>query len=460
LTALILVAAGCGNSGDDAATATTAAGATTTAAPDGTTADTTTDTTATGADDERNTFVPIEGVPGVTDDQIGYAVIGTRSNNPLGTCILDCYLAGINAYFEFRNDEGGIYGRQLAVTQELDDELGSNQQRALDVISANDVFGDFNATLLATGWADLQAAGVPTYVWAIHGAEANGNDHIFGSLPGLCEGCTGRGVPYLAQQAGATRGAALGYGDSENSVLCAQAIDRSFDTYQDVTGVEGVYLNDSLAFGLANGLGPEVTTMKDLGVDFIATCMDLNGMLTLAQELERQGMDDVVLSHPNSYNQQTVAEAGPLWEGDFVGVSFRPFEAEREGSGLDDFLQWMENTGQDPSELAMVGWINADEAFTSLLAAGPEFDRESAVAAMNQITDYSADGLLVPIDWTRQHVAPTEGDPSHDYAQECILPLQIHNGAFETLAPPDTPWLCWPNDSTELTDPVPTNFGG
>jgi ABC-type branched-subunit amino acid transport system substrate-binding protein len=209
---------------------------------------------------------------------------------------------------------------------------------------------------------------------------------------------------------------------------------------------------------MPNGIAPQVSEMKAAGVDFIATCMDINGMVSLAQELERQGMGDVVLSHPNSYNQEIVAENAAIWEGDFVNVSFRPFEADAAGTGLEDFLTWMENTGQEPSELAMVGWINADEAFTGLLAAGPEFDRESVVAATNQLTDYSADGILIPIDWTRQHIQPTEGDTSHDYAQECILTLRIHDGAFETLAPADTPWLCWPSDDTELTEPTPTNF--
>ena len=66
------------------------------------------------------------------------------------------------------------------------------------------------------------------------------------------------------------------------------------------------YVNDNLAFGLPNGIGPEVTAMKDAGVDFVSTCIDLNGMKTLAQELQRQGMDDVVLYHPNTYNQQFV----------------------------------------------------------------------------------------------------------------------------------------------------------
>src|SRR5690349_9293464 len=42
--------------------------------------------------------VSITGVPGVTDTEIRYSSLGTNSNNPLGTCVLDCFDDGIKAY--------------------------------------------------------------------------------------------------------------------------------------------------------------------------------------------------------------------------------------------------------------------------------------------------------------------------------------------------------------------------
>jgi hypothetical protein len=447
--AVVLLAAGCGNSGDDDSSSGT------TGPPTSGDAGTTDGATA----GDRDTFVSISGVPGVSDEEIDYSVIGTRSGNPLGTCILDCYRDGIEAYFAFRNDEGGIYGRQLVVSEELDDEVAQNQAKAAEVISANDTFGNFNATLFASGWADLDTAGIPTYVWGINAVEANGRQNIFGSIAVVCGTCTGRTVPYIAQQAGATHIASLGYNTTENSKQCTQANADSVEKYAGDTGQEVAYVNDDLEFGLTNGIAPEVTAMKDAGVDFIATCMDLNGMQTLARELDRQGMQDVVLYHPNTYNQAFVTEAGAIFEGDYVAVQFRPFEADPGNSDLDHFLEWMENTGSDVTELAMVGWINASLAFEGLLAAGPDFSRESVLAATNAMTAFDAGGLINPIDWTRQHVAPTEGDPAHDYANECSSVVHIVNGVFETVADPATPWLCWPNDDDALSEPVETDLG-
>lgn len=444
VSASALVAAACGNSGDDSDAAPTS----TSEADD-----------PGGQEGDRDTFVPITGVPGVTDDEIAYAAIGTRANNPLGTCILDCYVDGIEAYFAFRNSEGGIFGRDLVLAQTLDDELGQNQVRALEVTSSDSVFGAFQATLVASGWGDLDAAGVPTYAWGIHATEAANRTSIFPSQAIRCGDCTGRAVPYAVKTTGASKVASIGYGISENSKVCTNTVAESIELYGADVGAEMAYLNDDLDYGLANGIGPEVTAMKRAGVDFISTCIDLNGMKTLAQELQRQGMQDVVLYHPNTYNHGFVAEAGDLFEGDFVTVGFLPFEADASGTALEDFLTWMEEQGSEPSELAMVGWINASLAFEGLLAAGPDFDRAKVLAATNAITDFTAGGLTEPIDWTVAHTPFTQATRSMDTGDECSALLRIVDGEFTTVGPPDKPWLCWDGADTSWSEPTPTSYG-
>jgi hypothetical protein len=442
---LVLAAAACGNSGDDdTSSGTTAADS---------------EAPSAGGESHRDEFVSISGVPGVTDDDITYTVVGTKQGNPLGTCIVDCYVQGIEAYFAWRNSEGGIYGRDLKVGDVVDDELVSNQARALDIISANNAFGNFQATLLATGWGDLDSAGIPTYAWGINATEAANRSHIFPSAVIRCADCTGRTVPYVASLAGAQHAALLGDGATENSKVCTNTTAHSVETYQDDTGVDAAYVNDDLAYGLPNGIGPEVTAMKNAGVDFIATCIDLNGMKTLAQELHRQGMDDVVLYHPNTYNQQFVKDAGDLFEGDYVTVGFRPFEADGEGTQQADFMEWMDKQGNEPSELAMVGWLNASLAFEGLLAAGPDFDRDKVTAATNAMTDFTAGGLLEPINWTEAHTPYTQDTRDQDSSDECSAIVKIVDGEFQTVAPKDKPWLCWSNTDLDWAEPTPTNFG-
>ena len=437
-----LVVAACGNSGDDG-DAGDAGGA----------------SADTGAEADEGGASPSGDVPGVTDSEIRFSVFGTRSNNPTGACILDCYIDGINAYFAFRNSEGGAFGRDLVLTTELDDELARNQERALEIVSADDTFAAFSATQVANGWSTIAEAGMPLYVWGIHPVEMNGHESIFANNGVICPNCSARTYPYAGSRVDATRVATLGYGVSQTSKDCVEAQSRSLEEYGGELGQELAYANDELAFGLPNGIGPEVTAMKDAGVDFISTCLDLNGMRTLAQELERQGMGDVPMLHPNSYDQAFVADAGELFEGDLVGVGFRPFEADPGDSALGDYLDWMEETGSELSETSMVGWINADLAYQGILAAGEGFDRASVIAATNEMTEYTADGLINAIDWARQHDFPTDEDPTaHGYARECMILVEVSGGEMQLVGEQDAPWWCWDNSTSEWSEPEPTDF--
>ena len=438
--ALALVGAACGNSDDDDGD--TAAGPTTTAGESG------------------GKKVTLTGVPGVTDDEIAFAAFGTNSNNPLGTCVLDCYVDGIEAYFAYRNSEGGVHGRDLVLSKVLDDELTKNQVRALEITSADDVFGAFSATQFASGWGDIANAGIPLYVWNIHPAEMQGKPTIFGEVGTICITCTQRVVAYISQMAKAKSAGVLGYGISENSKLSAKGVADSLELYSgEIGGTKVAYFNDDLAFGLPNGIGPEVTAMKNARVDIIFASIDLNGMKSLAQELERQGMGDVPMWHPNTYDQEFVKNAGELFEGDYVGVAFRPFEAASGGSALDTFKKWIEETDGKVTEIAMRGWINAATAAKGLEEAGPNFDRQKVIDATNQLTAWTAGGLTGPLDYSRQHEAPTQDDPTtHGSKYECTAILQVQDGQFEVVGERAKPWTCWSNESRDWAQPESMNF--
>ena len=413
----------------------------------------------TGSDKPSGGGAKITGVPGVTDTEIRFASFGTNSNNPLGTCVLDCYDDGIKAYFAYRNDEGGVHGRKLVLSKELDDELGKNKDRALEIVSANDVFGAFSATQIASGWADISKAGIPMWTWSIH-PEGQNHDNIFGYLGATCYDCTGRFLPWTIKHAKATKVASLGYGVSQNSKLCAQGLKKSLELYgDDVGGASVVYLNDDLPFGLANGVAPEVTAMKRLGVDFVSTCIDLNGAKTFSQEMERQGMGDVPIFHPNTYNQAFVKAAGKLFVGDYIGVSFRPFEAKA-NDALANFKKYMDKEGAELTEIAMIGWLNAELAYEGIEAAGENFDRDKAVAATNKLTEWSADGLIDPVDWSRQHAPPTQEDlATHGPAKDCFVIVQVNESSeLEVVGDAAKPWKCWPGDTRDWSEPVETNF--
>ncbi len=438
--ALVVVTASCGNSSsDDEGTPATDPGAPSVQAGDGA--------------EERDTKVEVD-APGVTDDEIRFASIATISSNPLGTNIGEAYNEGVEAYFAWRNDEGGIYGRDLVLAEKRDDQVGRNAEEAQSLVASDDAFGAFVATLLFTGADALDEAGVPTYGWGIH-REFAGKRSLFGHIGPLCTGCVNRVWPYLANEAGATKVGILGYNTSEASQRCAQGIRDSIEEYGDEAGgLEVAFLDDNLSFGLPGGLGPQVSEMKRNGVDYVQTCIDLNGMKTLGEELAKQDMDDVVLQHPNSYDVDFVAANADIFEGDLVTTTFTPFETEVDSEVQDQFFTWTDRQGVTPHELTMVGWLNAHMAFTSLLAAGPDFDRAKVIDAGRSLTDYTADNLVSPIDWSTQLADPAE-DPEADSPIQCVVAVQVTDGAFVPFTGEEgKPWECFDRGADGLGTPT------
>lgn len=400
--------------------------------------------------------------PGVTDTEIRFAAFGTNSNNPLGTCVLDCYVDGVNAYFAWRNSEGGIYGRKLKLTKTLDDQLGQNQQKALEILSANDTFASFAAGQLATGWVEFAKKNVPLYVWNIWPNEFQ-QPNIFGDAGAICITCSNRAIGEVVTLSGAKKVASLGYGISDNSKQCALSNAKMINDFSaDLGGAKTVYTNENLDFGLANGVGPEVTAMKKAGVDLVVQCIDLNGAKTVKQEMVRQGLN-VPMYHANTYDQDFVKAAGNLFVGDYIGVGFRPFESNAGGSNLATFKEWMQKTGSKITEISMRGWIGADEAYTGLKLAGENFDRAKVIEASNsgKMDRYTAGGLVAPIDWSRQHKAPTPEDRyTNGNRPDCFALVQVQkDDSFKVVGgSADKPWVCFDPQKTGWAEPMPMNF--
>jgi hypothetical protein len=78
-----------------------------------------------------------------------------------------------------------------------------------------------------------------------------------------------------------------------------------------------------------------------------------------------------------------------------------------------------------------------------LKAAGPDFDRQKVIDAINAMTDWTGDGIAPPIDWTRRH---TDYD---DTGLLCQAYVTITDSAFEAnFSKKGKPFLC-----VDFTDP-------
>ena len=332
----------------------------------------TTPSTAASDTGPSGSYPPVT-APGVTPTEIRVGGIASVTN-PLGGSYSSAF-DGAEAYFRMVNESGGIYGRQLVLAEKKDDNAVNNKAMAAELIN-DDIFAVLPvATLLFTGADDLVASGVPTFGWTINpewaGDEANPKANLFGqtgSYLGL--GSPSAPYPYLAEELGVHKIGVLAYSVPQAS-LCADGVKAAFDRWGPGVDAEVVYFDNSLAYGDKN-LSVQVGKMKDAGVDFVTTCMDTNGVVTLATEMDKQGLEARQYL-PNGYDHTFVEQYGDLFEGSIVRTDFVPFEVAEENrpQGLQDFLAQMEATGKTPTENAVAGWMNASLFVDGLEAAGP-----------------------------------------------------------------------------------------
>jgi branched-chain amino acid transport system substrate-binding protein len=204
-----------------------------------------------------------------------------------------------------------------------------------------------------------------------------------------------------------------------------------------------VFADKSLPFGVTD-VSADVKRMIDAKPDFVTTCMDENGTLTLVREMHQEGFK-TQLFLPNGYNAAFMAQNAALFEGAAVLVQEAPLETTPQFPALHDFVHWMDARHADKNENSLIGWINADEFVTGLKGAGPNFSRAKVVAALNHLTAYNAGGLTAPIDWTTQH---TNKNP----AVTCGAFLRVHNGKFvPQFGEPGKPLACLQGPVTDLT---------
>ncbi|MCZ7525398.1 MAG: ABC transporter substrate-binding protein [Acidimicrobiia bacterium] len=355
---------------------------------------------------------------------------------------------GVRAYFDYVNEtEGGVFGRDLELVECLDDQTtkSKNQQQARKLVEETGVFAVLPVTTSTFGAAKyLAEEGVPTFGWNIQEEWMDG-PNLFGEKGSFaCIGCTDPDVPYIATKLGHDKVAVLAY-TAPQSQQCGEGFVQSFDKF----GVEVAFQDTSLAYGFTD-ISADVQRIKDSGARFIATCMDVNGNIRLAEALRNAGVEDFTVYAPQGYDQEFLAEFADELEGFLFGVFFTPFELEDRSEGLQTYREWMEKGGYRVDELGLIGWGAAALFVEGLRGAGEDFTRERVVEAVNQLTDWTADGIYPPIDWTRAH--------SEQWPTQCGAYVRAEGGEFVlAFGTEEEPFLCAGGADTDvLPDEAPT----
>jgi ABC-type branched-subunit amino acid transport system substrate-binding protein len=385
--------------------------------------------------------------PGVSATEIRVGGVASVTN-PLGGNYGDIF-KGVQAYFDMVNAKGGIYGRKLVLSAQLDDHVGNNQQAVTQLLTQENVFAVMPvAVLLFSGADKLVQANVPTFGWTINpewqGTAADPRLNMFGET-GSYLGPTDASpvLPWLAERLNRHKIGVLAYTVAE-SAQCAEGVKNSFAKYGKAADADVVFTDKSLNFGVTS-LAPQVSQMKSKGVDLVTTCMDTNGVVTLAKEMKKQQLDAIQYL-PDAYDHKFVQTYGDLFENSVVRTDFTAFElpSSDQPAGLKNYLEWIKKQNVTPSEDSMNGWLNADLFYNGLKAAGPNFSRQKLIDAINKMKLYTADGAVAGVDWTVAHTSPT--------GSFCQFFSTIEHSTFVTnYSKPGKPFVCISESGGKLT---------
>jgi branched-chain amino acid transport system substrate-binding protein len=337
---------------------------------------------------------PCENDPGVTDDTI--TVGGLMPKTGESAQSFSRAEDGIRARFELANQMDELDGRELELV--VADDVGDTAQNltaAERLVEQDDVFGIIEVSASADGSAQyLFDNDIPVTGWHV-------GQPVWGEYPNMF---SFNGIDPDNQQTtrnalvlnmlGATKVAVVG-GGNPASVRFVEGIAESIDADPDL---DIVYQTVDVPLGSTDFTG-EVQRIIDSDADALYTGMDFLSNAALSEQLKQAGADDLITIFPGGYDPAALAAGGEGFEGAYFGLEFVPFEIDTPG-----FRAFERAMGDRPiGQVPMTGWLSADIFIEGLKAAGVECPtREAFITNLRLEEDYTADELLLPIDFSEQ----------------------------------------------------------
>jgi ABC-type branched-subunit amino acid transport system substrate-binding protein len=337
--------------------------------------------------------------PGVTSKSITVGTISTQTG-PIASNF-SSLIYGEEAYFKYINSQGGINGRQINLKYTLDDGGNPSQftQLARTLINQDHVFA---VTGVASAFFTpniFVEAGTPTYGYNVTNNWA-GPKNLFAAGGSVqYYPAEGPDVSYVLKSTKSDKIAIVAYGVASSASAC-QAAGKSLTA----AGYDVVYTDYDVAYpGIT--VATDVQRMKQAGTDFVLSCMDAQGNITMGRAIQQYGLKTSQL-WLNGNDQQTLNHNQSLMQGIYFYITHVPFTAPTSAyPGLKTYLTQMNR--YEPSytqdEVAIQGWESAALFVAGVKAAGSDLTQANVIAQTNKLTQFTAGGLTTPTNWTTAH---------------------------------------------------------
>jgi ABC-type branched-subunit amino acid transport system substrate-binding protein len=144
---------------------------------------------------------------------------------------------------------------------------------------------------------------------------------------------------------------------------------------------------------------PYVQGLKDAGAQHVQFLGGIPQYVRLAQTMQQQGFKpDVYVVDPTAYHPDYVEGAGSAGDGTVAFINFVPFEESSSSPELQLYLSWLDQTkpGATPDFFGLFAWSAARLFVEQAAKLGGKLNRESLVAALRGVDNWTANGLHSP----------------------------------------------------------------
>jgi ABC-type branched-subunit amino acid transport system substrate-binding protein len=373
--------------------------------------------------------------PGVSAHQIDVGAVATLSGGVAAD--FAPIVPGVRAYLDMVNAEGGVDGRKIVLTDALDDDTVNNEQVTRTLVQQDHVFAVVGmATAFFTSAPFLVQTGTPTFGFATEN-DWTPAKNLFAAYGSVIDYSTTESFfPYIARRLHSRVAAVVAYGVPQSADECKDAV-SALERYGVTVGYS------DLAVPLGDSLSSDVVHMKQAGVDFVVSCMDIPGNLQLSRAIQQNGLVGVKQLWLDGYDLPTLRQYSSLMQNTYFLVQHVPFQAASqfpgEFPGMRHYISVMNKyePAYTYNEVAIEGWLSAALFVAGLRAVGPSPTQQKLVAAINHIKDFNSGGLTTPTNWAIAHTEVTSPSCETFVAAEGTTFKVVFNRGKNI-------WVCFP----------------
>lgn len=320
-----------------------------------------TPTPGNSGNDNTETQQPVDdGTQGVTDTEILVANTAAVSGQYAGVGLP--FIAGIEAYLEMVNSQGGIDGRTITFLHE-DDEFDpvkgkSYLQQMVEDEEVFTILGHFGTPVVSATLDDLKSYGIPSVYFAtgigqLFSEHATTNEEGYNIFPVQ--------PLYITEgQVMVARG--VGNFDAQKIGIIYTSDDAGINMFDGATAKAeelGVELVSAQVAAVAADVSAAVTTIKNAGVDFVIVGAIQATMPTIVKEMAAQGMTVPAITTyvcaAVSITEQIASDIAGKFD---VYASSWKIRDEDHADDLEQFLEWMPAEYAENTD-AESGWVAA-----------------------------------------------------------------------------------------------------